>query len=72
MKRLSALNGRRPANLTHGLAGGRSFTPTSASWLNLVEGWFALLTNRRLKPSSQSACSHSPEPGSTLRRQPPG
>jgi transposase len=25
------------------------FTPTSASWLNLVEGWFALLTNRRLK-----------------------
>ena len=25
------------------------FTPTSASWLNLVEGWFAQLTNRRLK-----------------------
>ena len=24
------------------------FTPTSASWLNLVEGWFALLTTRRL------------------------
>lgn len=25
------------------------FTPTSASWLNLIEGWFAILTNRRLK-----------------------
>lgn len=25
------------------------FTPTSASWLNVVEGWFAQLTNRRLK-----------------------
>ncbi|HET6468298.1 MAG TPA: transposase, partial [Geminicoccaceae bacterium] len=25
------------------------FTPTSASWLNLVEGWFALLTARQLK-----------------------
>jgi transposase len=25
------------------------FTPTSASWLNLVEGWFALLTRRRLQ-----------------------
>lgn len=25
------------------------FTPTSASWLNLVESWFALLTARQLK-----------------------
>jgi transposase len=25
------------------------FTPTSASWLNLVESWFALLTRRRLQ-----------------------
>ena len=25
------------------------FTPTSASWLNLVEGWFARLTRRRLQ-----------------------
>ena len=25
------------------------FTPTSASWLNLVECWFALLTRRRLQ-----------------------
>ena len=28
------------------------FTPTSASWLNLVEGWFAKLTNRRLRNGS--------------------
>ena len=25
------------------------FTPTSASWLNMVEGWFALLTRRQLQ-----------------------
>lgn len=25
------------------------YTPTSASWLNLVEGWFALLTRRQLQ-----------------------
>ncbi len=25
------------------------FTPTSASWLNLVERWFALLTQRELR-----------------------
>lgn len=28
------------------------FTPTSASWLNLIEGWFAQLTNKRLKHGS--------------------
>ncbi len=28
------------------------YTPTSASWLNLVEGWFAQLTNRRLRGGS--------------------
>lgn len=27
------------------------FTPTSASWLNLVEGWFALLARRQLQRS---------------------
>jgi transposase len=27
------------------------FTPTSASWLNLVERWFAELTNRKLRRS---------------------
>ena len=25
------------------------FTPTSASWLDLVEGWFALLTLRQIR-----------------------
>ena len=25
------------------------FTPTSASWLNLVERWFALLTEKQLR-----------------------
>jgi transposase len=25
------------------------FTPTSSSWLNLIEGWFKLLTQRRLR-----------------------
>ena len=25
------------------------FTPTSASWLNLIECWFALLSRRRLE-----------------------
>jgi transposase len=25
------------------------FTPTSSSWLNIVEGWFSLLTKRRLQ-----------------------
>jgi transposase len=28
------------------------FTPTSSSWLNLVERWFAELTNRKLKRSA--------------------
>lgn len=28
------------------------FTPTSSSWLNLIEGWFAQLTNKRLRTGS--------------------
>jgi hypothetical protein len=28
------------------------FTPTSSSWLNLVERWFAELTNRKLHRSA--------------------
>lgn len=28
------------------------FTPTSASWMNLVERWFAELTNRKLRRSA--------------------
>ncbi len=31
------------------------FTPTSSSWLNLVEGWFAQLTNKRLKDGAFSS-----------------
>jgi transposase len=33
------------------------FTPTSSSWLNLVEGWFAQLTNRRLRAGSFDSVS---------------
>lgn len=29
------------------------FAPTSASWLNAVEGFFAKLTTRRLKPKAR-------------------
>ena len=28
------------------------FTPTSSSWLNLIERWFAELTNRKLHRSA--------------------
>ena len=44
------------------------FTPTSASWLNLVERWFGLLTERQLRPRRASeqrrtgGC-HLPLPG---------
>jgi transposase len=31
------------------------FTPTSSSWLNLVEGWFSLLTKRRLERGTFSS-----------------
>jgi transposase len=31
------------------------FTPTSSSWLNLVEGWFSLLTKRRLERGAFSS-----------------
>jgi transposase len=31
------------------------FTPTSSSWLNLVEGWFNLLTQRRLRRGTFSS-----------------
>jgi len=33
------------------------FTPTSSSWLNLVEGWFAQLTNKRLRSGSFDSIS---------------
>jgi transposase len=31
------------------------FTPTSASWLNMVEGWFSILTRKALKGTSFSS-----------------
>ena len=34
------------------------FTPTSSSWLNLIEGWFAQLTNRRLRRGSFMSLEH--------------
>ena len=34
------------------------YTPTSSSWLNLVEGWFAQLTNRRLRRGSFTSVQH--------------
>lgn len=33
------------------------FTPTSASWLNLVERWFALITNQAIRRGSFDSVS---------------
>jgi transposase len=51
------------------------FTPTSSSWLNLVERWFAELTNRKLRRSAhRSVASWRPtsEPGSRPGTRIPG
>ncbi len=37
------------------------FTPTSSSWLNLVEGWFSVLTSRRLKKGTFRSVDHLEE-----------
>jgi transposase len=37
------------------------FTPTSSSWLNLVESWFAQLTNRQLKKGTFSSVTQLQE-----------
>jgi transposase len=34
------------------------FTPTSSSWLNLVESWFSLLTDKRLRRGVFSSVDH--------------
>jgi transposase len=34
------------------------FTPTSSSWLNLVESWFSILTERRLRRGAFSSVGH--------------
>ncbi|PRY40530.1 DDE superfamily endonuclease [Umezawaea tangerina] len=43
------------------------FTPTGSSWLNLVERWFAELTNRKLRRSAVPAENliHAGDRGST-------
>ena len=38
------------------------FAPTSSSWLNLVERWFAELTNRRLSAACSPASADSSKP----------
>ena len=34
------------------------FTPTSSSWLNLIEGWFSKLTEKRLRRGSFISLEH--------------
>ena len=50
------------------------FTPTSSSWLNLVERWFALLTDRRLRRgvfgSVGELTQRNPLLGQALERRP--
>jgi hypothetical protein len=41
-----------------GLDAGCVSTPTSASWLNLVERWFRELTDKRLRRDSFISVSH--------------
>ena len=41
------------------------FTPTSASWLNLVESWFSQLTRQRLAVASSVACRNWSPPLTT-------
>jgi transposase len=44
------------------------FTPTSSSWLNLVERWFSELTTKKLRAPPTAPCKHSTTtsaPGST-------
>jgi transposase len=46
------------------------FTPTSASWLNLVECWFALLTRRRLELPTPQIPNRSPGPRALMPSSP--
>jgi transposase len=46
------------------------FTPTSASWLNAVEGFFAILTRRRLKRGVFNGRRRSTGRHQPLRRRP--
>jgi transposase len=46
------------------------FTPTSASWLNAVEGFFAKLTRRRLKRGVFRSVVKSPSTASSPKQTP--
>ena len=39
-------------------AGTCTSTPTSSSWLNLIEGWFSKLTDKRLRRDSSMSLQH--------------
>ena len=41
------------------------FTPTGASWLNLVERWFAELTNKKLRRGAHRSCETSTKTSAT-------
>ena len=44
------------------------FTPTGGSWLNLVERWFALLTERQLRPRHSPQHARTPRADSSFPR----
>lgn len=46
------------------------FTPTSASWLNLVERWFAELTSRKLRRSAHRTRTGYPRPDQRVEQEP--
>ena len=55
------------------------FTPTSSSWLNLVERWFGHLTDKKLRRSAHNSVRNSPPtlktgriPGTTTRNRSSG
>jgi transposase len=51
-----------PANVRGWRTSRAVLTPTSSSWLNLVERWFAELTNRKLRRSAHRSVTEL-EPG---------
>jgi hypothetical protein len=47
-----------------------AFTPTSASWLNLAERWFALLSERQIKGAPTEASARWKPPFASTSRSP--
>ncbi len=43
---------------THTQEGSVHYTPTHSSWLNLIERWFAELTNKRIRRESWEGKRH--------------